>query len=231
MHRYIHTLTSLDADLEKYIANFEVNYRESKTKISLTSGRRANLSPTEIYSASRELFYIEECENIEDLYLRDLKPVVMFQIRQLIELFGKNILGYYSIVDNNGNEIKKFTQEAWKFIKEECKKADSRIEFPYNLDIILSINDWSNSFVHSTFIYSSFIQFYALESLNLLFRPISKGVKIYNGKVRRSNQFTEIKIINYNSLKSDFENHLKNYMRLKVDWMPLNEVGAYIINL
>jgi len=232
IRRYKHTLMSLDTDLEKLIANFEVIYRKSIPSISLTSGRRSNLTPTDIYSASRELFYIEECDNLEDIYLRDLKPVVMFQIRQLIELFGKDLIGYYAIVDSNGDEIKKFTQEAWKFIKVECKKTDSRIEFPFNINIILSINDWSNSFVHSTYIYSSYIQFYALKTLNLLFKPISNGIKTYDGKIHRHMDFTDIKITNYNALKADFEKHLRERISdINVEWKPENKVGAYIINL
>lgn len=232
IRRYKHTLMSLDTDLEKLIANFEVVYRKSIPSISLTSGRRTNLTPTDIYSASRELFYIEECDDLENIYLRDLKPVVMFQVRQLTELFGKNILGYFAIVDSNGDEIKKFTQEAWKFIKAECRKPDSRIEFPFNINVILSINDWSNSFVHTTHIYSSFIQFYALKSLNLLFKPISNGIKTYDGRIYRSTEFTDIKINNYNSLKADFEKHLRERISdINVEWKPNNKVGAYIISL
>ena len=91
IHTYNHTIISLEIDLEWLIASFEVQYKKNADNISLNSGRRKNLSPTDIYSAAGTLFFIEEFDNIEDLYLRDLKPVVMFQIRQLLEIFGKNL--------------------------------------------------------------------------------------------------------------------------------------------
>jgi hypothetical protein len=78
VHTYEHTLTSLETDLEELIANCELYYRKTVTKMVLNNWRRKNLSPTDIYSAARTLFFIEEFDNIEDLYLRDLKPVVMF---------------------------------------------------------------------------------------------------------------------------------------------------------
>ncbi len=217
--------------MEWLIAHFEVQYKKSTTKLSLNSGRRRNLSPTDIYSAARTLFYIEELTKIEDLYLRDLKPNVMFQIRQLLEVFGRELIGYYSIVDKDDNPVKKFTQIAWDFIKDEVKKPNPRITFPFDVHIILQINKWSNSFVHSTYLYSSYIQFFVLKTIGLLFSSTTNGIQIYTGKKIRKFDCADIKITNYNSLKTDFENYLKSRMPdIKVEWMETNEVGAYIIN-
>lgn len=231
IHKYSHSLSSLETDLEWLIASFEVRCKKTVTKISLNSGRRKNLSPTDIYSAARTLFYIEEFDNIEDLYLRDLKPAVMFQIRQLLEIFGKNIIGYYSILDKDGNSVKKFTQIAWDFIKEEIKKSDSKIEFPFDVHMILAINNWTNSFVHTTHIHSSYIQFFALKTINVLFHSKAKGIKIYTGKIQNKFDCADIKISNYNQLKIEFENYLQNRMSdITVEWMETKYVGAYIIS-
>jgi hypothetical protein len=231
IHKYNHTLISLETDLEWLIASFEVTYKNTVTKISLNSGRRKNLSPTDIYSAARTLFYIEEFDNIEDLYLRDLKPAVMFQIRQLLEVFGKNIIGYHSILDKDGNSVKKFTQIAWDFIKEEIKKSDSKIDFPFDVHMIIAINGWTNSFVHTTHIYSSYIQFWALKTINVLFHSKAKGIKIYTGKIQNKFDCADIKITNYNQLKIDFENYLQSRMSdIKIEWMETKFVGAYIIS-
>jgi len=230
IHKYDHTVTGLEIDLEWLIAHFEVHYRKSVTKISLNSGRRKNLSPTDIYSAARTLFFIEEFDHIEDLYLRDLKPAVMFQIRQLLEVFGRNLIGYYSILDKDGNIVKKFTQIAWDFIKEEIKQTTPRIEFPFDVHMILAINGWSNSFVHSTYIYSSYIQFFALKTIGVLFYSKTKGIKIFNGKTTTKFNCADIKINAYNSLKTDFENYLKSRMAdISIEWMDSKDVGAYII--
>lgn len=231
IHKYDHTITGLEIDLEWLIASFEVHYKKTTDKISLNSGRRKNLSPTDIYSAARTLFFIEEFDNIEDLYLRDLKPAVMFQIRQLLEIFGKNLLGYYSINDKNGNSVKKFTQIAWDFIKEEIKKPNPRIEFPFDVHMILSINSWSNSFVHTTYLYSSYIQFFALKTINVLFASKTKGIKIYTGRSLSKFDCADIKIKSYNSLKADFEDTLKSRLPdIVVDWLDTDKVGAYIIS-
>lgn len=231
IHKYDHTITSIEIDLEWLIASYEVQYKKTTDKISLNSGRRKNLSPTDIYSAARTLFFIEEFDNIEDLYLRDLKPAVMFQIRQLLEIFGKNLLGYYSISDKDGNDVKKFTQIAWNFIKDEMKKPNSRIEFPFDIHMILSINSWSNSFVHTTYIYSSYIQFFALKTIKVLFASKTKGIKIYTGRTVSKFDIADIKITDYKSLKADFETTLKNRMPdIVVDWLETERVGAYIIS-
>jgi hypothetical protein len=231
---YSHALRSLLTDLEWLITKIEFNIKSYDKTLTPSSWRRKDLSPRDIYSAANTLFFIEEFKNIEDLYLRDLKPVVMFQIRQILEVFGRNLLGYDSINDKNGNIIKKFTQISWEFIKEEIKKTNSRIELPFDLSTILLINNWSNSFVHTTYLYSSYIQFFALKTINCLFYSDNKvGIKIYNGKIISCTDFGDIKIKEYNLLKIDFENYLKNKSHspdILVEWMSLDDVGAYIVS-
>lgn len=229
---YEQTLTSLVVDLEELIANIEISYKKTVTKIKRTSWRRKNLSPTDIYSAARTLFYIEEYNSIQELYLRDLKPAVMFQIRQLLEIFGKNLIGYYSISDKDGNSVKKFTQVAWEFIKEEIKRPTPRIEFPFDVHMILKINSWSNSFVHSTYLYNSYLQYFALKTIGVLFTSKTKGIKIYTGHSLIKFDCADIKITDYNYLKTDFENTLTSKMHgIVIDWMDVDQVGAYIISL
>ena len=231
IHKYSHELSHLEIDIEWLVATYEVNCKKSVTKISLNSGRRRNLTPTDIYSAANTLFYIEEFDNIEDLYLRDLKPIVMFQIRQLLEVFGKDLLGYISIQDKNGKNIKKFTQIAWEFIKVETSKNDSKISLPFELSIIIAINNWANNFVHTTFLHNSYIQFFALKAIKILFNTDNKRIKIYNGNFVRKFLLGDIKISNYNLLKLDFENYLSDKMdNVTVKWMEIKNVGAYIIS-
>jgi hypothetical protein len=167
------------------------------------------------------------------LYLRDLKPAVMFHIRQLLEVFGRNLIGYYSIDDKNGNPIKKFTQVAWEFLKEEIKRPTPRIEFPFNLHMILAINNWANSFVHTTHLYNSYIQFYALKTIRVIFSsPSQNGIRIHKGTVIKKNNCADIKITNYNLLKTDFDTYLKSKMpNISIEWMDIDDVGAYVISL
>jgi hypothetical protein len=190
-----------------------------------------NLSPTDLFSAAKTLFKIEEFSKMEDLYLRDLKPVVMFQIRQLLEVYGRELIGYYSINDKNGLPAKKFTQVSWEFIKKEVKSQNPRIKLSFDLQMIIDINKWSNDFVHTTYLYSSYIQYFVINSINVLFTPRITGIKIYNNKISNRYDITDIQIIKYNSLKLDFEAYLnKKITNTSVEWMPTNKVGAYIIS-
>jgi len=90
--------------------------------------------------AARSLFSIENVDSIEDISLRDLKPVVMFQIRQLIEIYGKNIIGYRDIKDLSRNPVKKFTQVSWEFLAIEIVKQNSNIKLPFDIRTIICIN-------------------------------------------------------------------------------------------
>lgn len=233
VHRYKEVISSLYCDLEWLIAKVEYYINKFSNEIVITSGRRPNLSTRDISSSINDLFFIEEYDKIDNLYLRDLKPVVMFQIRQLLEIYGKNLIGYNLILDGNGIPIKKFTQVAWEFIKKEVKKKNSRIELPFNIDMIMEINRWTNSFVHSTYIYSSYIQFFAINCIRDLFKN-TKIIELYNGKSEYCIEYGSIKIENYNSLKQDFEKYLNDKHKggtIKIDWKDIDNVGAHIASL
>lgn len=229
--RYDHTLKSLGADLEWLIVHYEVLVKKTVPRAELSSGRRPYLSPSDILSATRELFFIEEREYISELYLRDIKPLVIFQIRQLIEVFGKNLLGYTEITDAHLMPVKKFTQIAWEFIELECKKADSRIELPFPITFVQTINKWSNNFVHTSYIFNSYVQFYAIQVLLLMFNGAGK-IRTYDEKKHSKYDISDIKIYRYNSLKSDFTDYLSSRLPgINVNWLPEKQVGAYIISL
>ena len=229
--RYSHAIAELCIDLEWLISHVEWLVQGNVDKISLLSGRRADLSPTDIYSAARELFFIEQTEKTEQLYLRDLKPVVMFQIRQLLEIFGKDLVGYLDICDDKGNPVKKFSQIAWKFIAQECGKPDSRISLPFRVSSIQKINTWANSFVHTTYIYSSVIQYFALKYIAVIFKGSGKNIMTYDGKAKCKLDIADIKIESYQALKVDFENFLGKEKGYQVNWLRPERTGAYIISL
>ncbi|GGH11875.1 hypothetical protein [Mucilaginibacter phyllosphaerae] len=232
VRRYDHTLRSLDVDLEQLLVNYEVQIRKSVDRVAPTSWRKPVLSPNDIFSAAKELFYIEDRDTIEDLYLRDLKPMVMFQIRQMVEIFGRQIIGYTDIVDKKDIPVKKFTQVAWEFIAEECKKkSSSRIVLPFPVIFMKTLNSWSNNFVHTSYIHSAYIQYYALHILTLLLKGSGSSFRIYNGNMQRKGH-ADIMISNYEELKKDFEIYInRRQPGLKVNWLPITQIQAYIISL
>ena len=232
IHRYKHNLINLKTDLKEIITYWEFFSSKDTSKISLMGGRNHYLSVSDIYSSIKELFFIEESDRIEDLYLRDLKPVVMFQIRQLLEIYGKNLIGYDLILDKNGAPIKKFTQIAWKFIKKEVKNDNSRIEIPFDIDVIISLNKWANTFVHTTYLDNDYIQFFAINCIKDLFKQGEKGV-FYNNMWHFNINYGAVKIKNYESLRNDFEEYLNNKhsnTNFQIIWKELKDVGAHIIS-
>lgn len=229
---FLSSVTSFEIDLEWLIVHYEIHVRKSITHASLNSFRNKTLTPRDLYMAARTLFHIEQTQKISDLYLRDIKPVVMFQIRQLLEVYGRNILGYHAIADRHGNPPKKFTQVAWTFIKEEVKNKNSRISLPFDLPAILAINQWANDFVHTTYLYSSYIQFFVLKFLSVLFTGSAKTIRTFDKVNRTKFDIADIRIERYRSLKQDFENYLNERVPgTIVEWMPEDKTGAYILSL
>ena len=232
IHRYKHNLINLKTDLKEIITYWEFFSSKDTSKISLMGGRNHYLSVSDIYSSIKELFFIEESNGIEDLYLRDLKPVVMFQIRQLLEIYGKNLIGYDLILDEDGAPIKKYTQIAWEFIKKEVKNDNSRIEIPFDIDVIISLNKWANTFVHTTYLDNDYIQFFAINCIRDLFKQGEKGV-FYNNMWYSNINYGAVKINNYESLRNDFEEYLNNKhsnTNFQIIWKELKDVGAHIIS-
>jgi hypothetical protein len=232
IHRYKHNLINLKTDLKKIITYWEFFSSKDTSKISLMGGRNHYLSVSDIYSSIKELFFIERSDRIEDLYLRDLKPVVMFQIRQLLEIYGKNLIGYDLILDEDGAPIKKFTQIAWEFIKKEVKNKDSRIEIPFDIDVIISLNKWTNTFVHTTYLDNDYIQFFAINCIKDLFKQGEKGV-FYDNRWHFNINYGAVKINNYESLRNDFKEYLNkkhSNTNFQIIWKELKDVGAHIIS-
>ena len=232
IHRYEHNLINLKTDLQEIITYWEFFSSKDTSKISLMGGRNHYLSVSDIYSSIKELFFIEESDRIEDLYLRDLKPVVMFQIRQLLEIYGKNLIGYDLILDKNGAPIKKFTQIAWRFIEKEVKNKKSRIEIPFDIDVIISLNKWTNTFVHTTYLDNDYIQFFAINCIKDLFEQGEKGV-FYDNIWHFNINYGAVKINNYESLRNDFEEYLNkkhSNTNFQIIWKELKNVGAHIIS-
>jgi hypothetical protein len=142
---------------------------------------------------------------------------------------GKNVIGYEKIADASDCEIKKITQASWDFIKKKSAKSSWSITFPCQLSSIDKINNWANSFVHTTYFYNCYVRHFSITLINLLFKPVPKGVKIHTGSYIQSSLFGDIKIQSYETLKADFEQFINDKMpTAKVCWNNTDSVHAYI---
>lgn len=240
---YEHTIWRLDYDIESLLLIREGRKQNiDEDKLHMTCGIKRTLSTWDMFSASRELFHIEDINDILKLYLMDLKPVVTFQVRQIIELYGRRMLGLFGIFHHNdGSPAKQFTQIAWTFIKERNGKSnDWKIELPFNLDNILALNDWANGYTHSAKIDSPYLQYFALQVLTTLFIGTDKPIKTIYGN-RMYTMFAPVKISGYGAMKKDFENYIQPQRRIlcffrkkrsdfDVEWVSTLNVEAYILS-
>ncbi|WP_314960048.1 hypothetical protein [Prevotella pallens] len=195
-------------------------------------GYRTSISPFDIKIAANELVFLNEQIFVSDIDFRNISPCSSLLIRQCIELLGKNMLGFSSIHNSQGL-IKKMTQIAWNFFFEKgLQGLGWTVTLPVGLSAIKKINQWANNYVHNPWIDKSYIRFLGLEFLYKLMQPVQTNVSCYNGRSYWNSNYGDFRINNYNNLKRDFESYVTSKDSTAIiDWLPLDQVGAYIISL
>lgn len=201
------------------------------------TGKRPTMTKFDIRDSVNALFWLEMAPSKKDIPFRNLRPMTSLAMRQAIEMVGKSAIGFDSIVDNNGNPLKQFTQISWKFIAEFKEKTshDSRIvrgtgdswkiSFPLPIRCIELINRWCNKYTHNPNNPLLYILWYVLECYWSLTRPARNG-RSFNL------EHGDIRIDGYNCMKREFEEFIaKENSRANVCW-PDNGVhnGAWIIS-
>lgn len=225
------TLT-LCSDYEWLIGQYEYVVKKVPP-FNIRHGSRNSLNVMDIKFGANQLMFAELTKSLKNFDYRNTKPYVMFMVRQCLEMLGKNMIGYDCIRYTNGSPIHKFTQVAWDFLHEMERQNKELIKLPFKASSIHQLNSWANSFVHTSFIYNSYIQFYALEALFEFSRPAQNSIKTFNG-YKQSCLYGDFRINDWNLLKKEFEAFLvkqNNNNQIVVDWLSPNDVGAYIINL
>lgn len=229
---YDDLITETMCDLEYLIAQYELNLKNGKL-CSLHTGARTNMDTFDIRQGASDLFHLSLCNNIKHISTRNLQSSLIFFIRQCLEKAGRSLIGYNSLNDKNGNPIHQFTQISWTFLYDIEKNDKDLIRLPFQVASIKAINDWTNGYVHNPKVYCSYMRYYALLFIQELFKPIKAPVQTYHGPQGQNLEFGEFYINDYNALKYKFEYYVtKIYGRpLNIDWMSLNQVGAYILNM
>lgn len=217
-------------DFEWIVAHYEYYFKHTD-EIYLSHFSTPDLRPQKIMNLANNLFYIGELSNVEDLDFRNLKPYMQFQLRQLLELLGKNLIGYKQIVDKDGHVVPKFTQVAWNFLDSYSNSGKWSIELPLPIKCIARISRWANGFVHTTKINSCYLQFYALTMVSKLMAPL-KGTEevFYQDRPHWMIDSGAFKVENYYWLKKDFENYIcqNGKSNAYVQWNSVERVGAYL---
>lgn len=205
---YEFLLKMLAYDLYDIVVYAEAKYRN--VTLNYQMGSRPDQNAREIYDISYTLFYIGTI-NPANFYLREIIPVSVFLIRQTIEVYGKRLLGFISITDQQGNRVRSVsTQVAWDFIKEEMKKTTPRITLPTHIDIIKVIEEWTNFYVHTGNIPNIYLIENALHLTEPLIYPQNSTNRNYKNSIRFAGTST---IDNYESLKTDFVNFINTQQK------------------
>lgn len=225
------TLT-LCTDYEWLIASYE-HHVLGHTGITIRHGSRKELSVMDIKWGASQLMFAEHTGSLRQFDYRNTKPYVMFMVRQCLEMLGKNMLGFASINDKSGKPIHQFTQVAWTFLHDMEKQGKNLISLPLKASSIHQLNSWSNSFVHTSFIYSSYTQYYALDALYEFSQPAKNPVEHVFGR-SQSLQYGDYRIHNLAQLRQEFEEYCTKQhggYPVYIEWLDPKEVGAYILNL
>lgn len=233
---YEELILTIEADFENLILDYEQLIKKENRKAHSTIGSRNHHLINDGKWAAQSMVFIEHELSSRKPDFRGIRPYSLFIDRQCLEIAGNNLLGFYSIIDKNGNDIHKFTQVGWKFLAEREKvTVDERgwsIELPYKVETIRALVGWSNSFVHKMEFYTSYIQHYAMDMMWRILQPAGEEHTVIGSKW--STEHGAFYIENYRNLKRDFEHYVKVENGNKgatVVWKPLKDVGAFIKSL
>jgi hypothetical protein len=246
---YEFTLNMLAYDLFPLVAHVETTILNNT--LSYQMGSRPDQSAREVFDVCRIMFHIGTI-NPANLYVREIIPVSVFLMRQAIEIYGKRLVGFNSITDEQGNRARYVsTQVAWDFIKSETQNENCRIHLPVNIDIIRRVETWSNHYVHTGNIPDIYLIDNAIQFIWALIYPQNSTERNYKNSIHFSGTSS---IDNYNSVKEDFEKfvnkkktqkwyqQLLNWILIKlkrrkepkinvVNWLNVDQVDATIKTL
>ncbi len=217
-------------DIEELV--FWVEYYILKTNNNLkqrTSVNRA-MNSFEIISAAKKVFLLGARVDSQFGYLGDIRPVIVFQIRQAIELISKEIIGLSRVKDNLNNEVRIRPSFILDFVIEKTMSDMKMIEFPFDANILKHVYKWTHFYVHTSFVDRTYLIWYALEMIFQLvymkngFMPNS--MLSIEDNVESLLEFMQIdksqpwsitlkkgcvgKINNYPELKKDFEKYIND---------------------
>jgi hypothetical protein len=247
--QYEFLLTSLAGDLFEVVKYVEVQILQNTFNFSM--GSRPDQNAREIFDVSRMMLEIGTVIP-SNLYLREVFPVSIFLLRQTIEVYGKRMLGYYSITNEQNQRARGVsTQVAWAFIKKETLKPNSRITLPTDIDTIIKVEEWTNYYVHTGDIPEIHLIENAIHMIFPIIFPQNSTERNYKNTIVCAGTS---KIRDYHAVKADFEtfvnqsrelnlfkkfwNWLLIILRIKkrpskrvVQWKAESSVDATIINL
>lgn len=233
---YEELILTIESDFENLILDYEQLIKKENRNARHTIGSRDRHLIYDGKWAAQSMVFIEHELSSRKPDFRGIRPYSLFIDRQCLEIAGNNLLGFYKIIDQRGNDIHKFTQVGWKFLAVRnivsVGEKGWSVDLPYQVETIRALVSWSNSFVHKMRFYTCYIQHYAMDMMWRILQPAGQ-VKTAIG-TKWDSEHGAFYIENYRNLKRDFEHYVKEENGNKsatIVWKPLNNVGAYIRSL
>lgn len=151
---------TLTAEYEWLIFKYETHVKGS----CATSTRHRTMCHKnlhEVQCAAIQLMFAECIGSLHHMDFSIVKPTVMFLVGRCLDVVGRNLAGYYLIVDHDNNPISLSGDVVWRFFCESNANDSSML--PVSVQTILKLWSWSNSQIFHDHLYASYVQFYALE--------------------------------------------------------------------
>lgn len=217
-------------DCEELLRYTEYTFNDIET-YGCYGGRKGE-SPRDIFWAINQLFSLPQSISKDYIDIRNVQPITTFLIRQFIETSINYAIGIASI-ENQGKPASGHISKTINFFCDSSLHKGFSIQQPLDKDCILAIYTWSNIYVHTGLQSAYYVMFYAWDYISTLIAPPEdkKQVLIYTGKYRQSSIHGDIRIEHYHILRQEYEQFISPKGKFTINWLPEENVGAYILSL
>lgn len=90
---------------------------------------------------------------------------------------------------------------------------------------------WSCSFVHKGTLAPGYLIFFAYHLTKKLLEQPLAPVRIHDGTYQLRHEYGDIRIEHYNQMQQEYINKVNPNAKRIINWLPLDEVGAYVVTL
>lgn len=185
----------------------------------------------DIMSAADQLMFAYATKTMSNFDYRNTQPYVMVQVRQIIENAAFYSLGIEKITTLAGTTANGVITETLNFLIRSKDAVNYTIKLPLKPTLILQLYKWACTFVHKGTLSAGCKIYFALFLTRKLLEQPLAPIRIYDNTFKHSHEYGDIRIEHYQQMKSDYEGTINPRGRRIIHWMPVEDIGAYIISI
>lgn len=186
---------------------------------------------TDIMSAADQLMFAYATRSMSAFDYRNTQPYVMVQVRQIIENAAFKCIGVESVTTRSGSVASGIITETLRFLSESKVALNYNIRMPLDSDLLGLLYKWSCSFVHKGTLAPGYLIFFAYHLTKKLLEQPLAPVRIHDGTYQLRHEYGDIRIEHYNQMQQEYINKVNPNAKRIINWLPLDEVGAYVVTL